>query len=158
ENRGFPAGCNQGITASRGAQVLLLNNDTVVTTGWLLRLLRALHSSPEVGLAGPCSNRVSGEQQVPVTYSQGDLNGLDGFAWEWGRKHDQVTEETDRLVGFCLLIKRSVIDAVGLLDEDFGIGNFEDDDYCRRAMQAGFKAMIACDAFIHHVGGATFTA
>ena len=158
ENRGFPAGCNQGLTVARGEQVLLLNNDTVVTTGWLSRLLHALHSDPKVGLAGPCSNRVSGEQHVPVTYSEGDLNGLDGFAWEWGRRHDGVAEETDRLVGFCLLIARAVIDAIGLLDEGFGVGNFEDDDYCRRAAGAGFRAVIARDAFVHHVGGATFRA
>lgn len=157
ENRGFPAGCNQGTSIARGAQVLLLNNDTVVTTGWLARLLRALHSVPEVGLAGPCSNRVSGEQQIPVAYSD-DLNGLDGFAWERGRGHDGQHEATDRLVGFCLLIKRAVIDAVGLLDEQFGVGNFEDDDYCRRAAKAGFRAVIARDAFVHHVGGATFRA
>lgn len=158
ENHGFPAGCNQGIKAARGEQVLLLNNDTVVTTGWLGRLLRALHSSPSVGLVGPCSNRVSGEQQIPVTYSEGDLSGLDGFAWDWGRRHDAQTEATDRLIGFCLFIKRAVIEAVGLLDEEFGIGNFEDDDYCRRAAQAGFQILIARDAFIHHVGGATFAA
>lgn len=158
DNRGFPAGCNQGLAAARGAQVLLLNNDTVVTTGWLTRLLRALHSAPAVGLAGPCSNRVSGEQRVPVTYSEGDLFGLDGFAWDRGTRHDGVTEDTDRLVGFCLLIKRAVIDAVGTLDEGFGVGNFEDDDYCRRAAGAGFRAVVARDAFVHHVGGATFAA
>ncbi len=156
DNRGFPAGCNQGIRASRGEQVLLLNNDTVVTTGWLARMLRALHSEPAVGLVGPCSNRVSGEQQIGVSYSEGDLGGLDGFAWQWGKAHDRLSEPTDRLVGFCLLIKKSVIDAVGLLDEGFGLGNFEDDDYCRRAMAAGFKIVIARDAFVHHVGGATF--
>ena len=158
ENRGFPAGCNQGIAVARGAQLLLLNNDTVVTTGWLTRLLRALHSDPQVGLAGPCSNRVSGEQQVPVAYSEGDLNGLDGFAWERSRRHDGLAEATDRLVGFCLLIKRAVLDAVGFLDEAFGVGNFEDDDYCRRAARAGFTLVVARDAFVHHVGGATFRA
>jgi GT2 family glycosyltransferase/tetratricopeptide (TPR) repeat protein/SAM-dependent methyltransferase len=158
DNRGFPAGCNQGIQVSRGEQVLLLNNDTVVTTGWLGRILRALHSGKEVGLVGPCSNRVSGEQQIAVSYSQPDLVGLDGFAWRWGQMHDQTTAETDRLVGFCLLIKRAVIDKVGLLDEQFGIGNFEDDDYCLRARRAGFRTLIARDAFVHHIGGATFSA
>src|SRR5262249_9418047 len=82
DNRGFPAGCNQGIKASRGTQVLLLNNDTVATTGWLARMLRTLHADPKVGLVGPSSNRVSGEQQVAVSYSEGDLGGLDGFAWQ----------------------------------------------------------------------------
>jgi len=156
DNRGFPAGCNQGIKIARGAQVLLLNNDTVVTTGWLQRMLRVLHSGPKVGLVGPCSNLVSGEQQVPVPYG-GDLSGLDGFAWEWGKTHDRVAQENNRLVGFCLLIRREVIDTIGLMDEGFGVGNYEDDDYCMRARQAGFKTVIARDAFIHHVGGATFT-
>ncbi len=158
ENRGFPAGCNQGIRVATGAQVLLLNNDTVVTAGWLTRLLRALRSGPDVGLAGPCSNHVSGDQQVPVTYPEDTLDGLDGFAWRHGRAHDGRAGDTDRLVGFCLLIKRAVIGAVGGLDEGFGLGNFEDDDYCRRARGAGFRAVIARDAFVHHVGGATFRA
>ena len=94
---------------------------------------------------------------MPVSYSE-DLQGLDGFAWEWGKAHDRVAEETDRLVGYCLLMRREVIDSIGFLDESFGIGNFEDDDYCLRARQAGFKTVIARDAFVHHVGGATFTA
>ena len=64
--------------------------------------------------------------------------------------------ETDRLVGFCLLTRRDVVDRIGLLDEQFGIGNFEDDDFCRRALQAGFRALIAVDAFVHHFGGRTF--
>jgi hypothetical protein len=67
-----------------------------------------------------------------------------------------VIVETDRLVGFCLLIRRGLIDKVGLLDERFGIGCFEDDDYCLRARQAGYRAVMARDAFIHHHGGATF--
>ncbi len=154
DNRGFPAAANQGIRAASGAQVLLLNNDTVVTSGWLTRLLRALHAEPGVGLVGPCSNRVSGEQQVEVRYD--DLAGLDGFAWQWGKDHDGRHQDTERLVGFCLLIRREVIDRVGLLDERFGVGCFEDDDYCRRALQAGHRAVIARDAFVHHFGGRTF--
>jgi len=154
-NRGFPAAANQGLRAARGRQVLLLNNDTVVTTGWLRRMLRALQADAATGLVGPCSNRVSGEQQVPGDYD-GDLVGLDGFAWEWGKANDRRREETDRLVGFCLLIRREVIDAVGFLDERFGVGCFEDNDYCRRALKAGYRAVIARDAFVHHFGGRTF--
>ena len=64
--------------------------------------------------------------------------------------------EVSRLVGFCLLIKRELIDAIGLLDEQFGIGCFEDDDYCLRAITAGFRAVIAGDSFVHHFGSRTF--
>jgi FkbM family methyltransferase len=154
-NRGFPAAANQGLQAARGRQVLLLNNDTVVTTGWLRRMLVALKSDPAVGLVGPCSNRVSGEQQVQAAYDD-DLVGLDGFAWDWGKANDGRCEDTDRLVGFCLLIRREVVEKIGLLDERFGVGCFEDDDYCRRASQAGYRAAIARDAFVHHYGGRTF--
>jgi GT2 family glycosyltransferase/tetratricopeptide (TPR) repeat protein len=154
ENRGFPAAANQGIQAAAGKQIALLNNDTLVTTGWLGRLLRALHSDARIGLAGPCSNCVSGGQKVPVRYE--DIDGVDGFAWDWGKTQDRMLVDTDRLVGFCLLIRREVIDQVGLLDERFGVGCFEDDDYCLRAIQAGFRAVIARDAFVHHFGGRTF--
>ncbi|WP_437193296.1 glycosyltransferase [Planctomicrobium sp. SH527] len=153
-NRGFPAAANQGIQAAQGEQILLLNNDTIVTTGWLQRLTAALNSAPEVGLVGPVTNCISGEQQVPVTYDE--LAQLDGFAWDWGKQHHQHYQPTDRLVGFCLLIKKEVVDRIGRLDERFGIGNFEDDDYCRRAQAAGYQSLIATDTFIHHVGSATF--
>ncbi|MEX2121004.1 MAG: glycosyltransferase [Pirellulales bacterium] len=153
-NRGFPAAANQGIQASSGSRILLLNNDVLVTTGWLDRLLAALDGDHSIGLAGPCSNNVSGSQRVDASY--GDLASLDGFAWDWGHEHDRRVEEVDRLVGFCLLVRRELVDAIGLLDERFGIGNFEDDDFCLRARQAGFKAVIARDAFVHHFGHATF--
>ncbi len=154
ENRGFPAACNQGIGLAKGEYVLLLNNDTIVTTGWLDRLLRVFDEDPQIGLVGPVSNNVSGEQQVPATYD--DLANLDGFAWEWGKTHDGKRSDSDRLIGFCLLIRRDVIERIGLLDEQFGIGCFEDDDYCRRALAAGYRAAIARDAFVHHFGGRTF--
>jgi FkbM family methyltransferase len=154
ENRGFPAAANQGLRAATGQQLLLLNNDTIVTTGWLTRLLRALRSDRKIGLVGPCSNCVSGEQQVPARYE--DLAGLDGFAWDWGQTHDGQRQDTDRLVGFCLLLKREVLDQIGLLDERFGLGCFEDDDYCLRALRAGYRLAITRDAFIHHAGGQTF--
>jgi GT2 family glycosyltransferase/tetratricopeptide (TPR) repeat protein/2-polyprenyl-3-methyl-5-hydroxy-6-metoxy-1,4-benzoquinol methylase len=154
DNRGFPAAANQGIQAATGQQVLLLNNDCVVPAGWLDRLLRALYSDPQIGLVGPCSNYVSGEQQVPVTYTE--MVELDAFAAAWARDNDRKWVDTDRLVGFCLLIRRAVINKIGLLDERFGTGCFEDDDYSLRALQAGFRAVVARDAFVHHYGGRTF--
>jgi GT2 family glycosyltransferase/tetratricopeptide (TPR) repeat protein/2-polyprenyl-3-methyl-5-hydroxy-6-metoxy-1,4-benzoquinol methylase len=154
QNRGFPAAANQGIRAATGDQVLLLNNDTVVTTGWLCRMLIALKNDPTIGLVGPCSNTVSGEQQVAVSYES--LDGLDGFAWDWGQKNHRRMTDTDRLVGFCLLISHEVIEKIGHLDERFGIGCFEDDDYTMRARRAGFRAVIAWDSFVHHFGGRTF--
>ncbi|HEX8912446.1 MAG TPA: glycosyltransferase, partial [Humisphaera sp.] len=155
-NLGFPAAANVGIRAAVGEQVLLLNNDTIVTAGWLRRLNAAMASAPDVGLVGPVSNEVSGPQRVATDYA--DLGGLSCFAAERSKAFAGRTADVGRLVGFCLLVRRDVFDRVGLLDERFGVGNFEDDDLCRRATAAGFRAVIALDAFVHHHGSATFRA
>jgi GT2 family glycosyltransferase/2-polyprenyl-3-methyl-5-hydroxy-6-metoxy-1,4-benzoquinol methylase/tetratricopeptide (TPR) repeat protein len=154
ENLGFAKGVNQGLAAAGGENILLLNNDTVVTPGWLQRLLEGLYSEAEVGMVGPVSNVVSGPQQISVPYQS--LAGLEGFAWDWGRAQRGRRDEYDRLVGFCLLIKRGVLKKIGELDERFGLGNFEDDDLCMRARQAGYKLLICRDSFIHHFGGRSF--
>jgi GT2 family glycosyltransferase/tetratricopeptide (TPR) repeat protein len=156
KNRGFPAAVNQGIRSATGKHIVLLNNDCAVTTGWLRRLLHALYRDPRIGLVGPCSNCVSGRQQVPVAYDQESLAGLDGFARDFGRGNDQGLEDTDRLIGFCLLFRRELVDKIGFLDERFGIGCFEDDDYSLRVLLAGYRAVIARDSFVHHYGGRTF--
>ena len=153
-NLGFPAAVNQGIRASKGRHILLLNNDVIVTPDWLGRLLNVLQRDPAIGLVGPVTNCASGPQQVPVDYS--DFAGLHDFARRCIQKYSGQTVPCQRLVGFCLLLRRDLINQIGLLDERFGIGNFEDDDYCRRALVAGFRAAIALDCFIHHFGSVTF--
>jgi len=154
ENRGFPAGVNQGLEIASGSNIVLLNNDCVVTTGWLRRLLDALRIDSRIGLVGPYSNRASGYQQVSTNYD--DLSALDGFAWGWGKRHAGRVRDVERLIGFCLLLRREVVERIGLLDERFGIGCYEDDDYCRRARDAGYRLVIAEAAFIHHYGSRTF--
>ncbi len=154
-NRGFSAGNNQGLAIARGEYVMLLNNDTVVTEGWLTRMLAVFERHPATGIVGPVSNRVAGPQLVtPVGYT--DLEGLATFAAEWSATHAERSEKLSRVIGFCLLASRAVIDRVGGLDDRFGSGNFEDDDFCLRAGVAGFEIRIARDSFVHHVGGQTF--
>jgi len=155
DNRGFAVGNNQGIAASRGEYVLLLNNDVIVTNGWLERLLAVFERHPGVGLVGPMTNYVSGPQLVErVPYA--DVRELDEFAAQWGQGRARESQAASRLVGFCLLARRAVFDRVGGLDPRFGLGNYEDDDLCVRAAMAGFEARIARDVFVHHVGGAVF--
>jgi len=164
ENRGFPAANNQGIRIAGGDRVLLLNNDTIAPRGWLGRMLRVFELDPRIGLVGPQSNHVSGPQMIPVRYDTRTLSGLDEFSQELEDAAEQrepthtiVVESTSRLVGFCLLIRRQVIDEIGLLDERFGLGNWEDDDYCRRAIQAGWHCRIARNAFVHHYGSRCYS-
>ncbi len=154
-NLGFSAGNNQGLACARGHAVLLLNNDTVVTSGWLEHLLGVLERYPDCGLVGPVSNSVSGPQRVgSANYSS--LDQLPKFASEWCTAHAGHSTDACRLVGFCLLLRRAVVEKIGGLDAQFGSGNFEDDDLCIRANLAGFRLRIALDSFVHHTGGQTF--
>lgn len=154
-NAGFGAGCNVGMAASRGTDFVLLNNDTVVTEGWLGRQLDRLADDPNVGIVGPMTNRASGPQVVAdVPYR--DLEGMQRFASAWAHQHAGQTMEAQRMPAFCWVVRREVVDAIGGFDERFGAGNFEDDDFCLRAAQVGWRSQIARDVFIHHVGSQTF--
>ncbi len=154
-NRGFSGGNNQGLFIARGDYLVLLNNDTIVTRGWLENLLDVFNRHPGTGIAGPVSNNVSGRQRVEEA-PHGDLQEMPSFAEQWMRNHRHQSFEVSRAVGFCLVVKRQVIHAIGGLDERFGSGNFEDDDFCIRSQLAGFRIRIAVDAFIHHTGSQTF--
>ncbi len=156
ENRGFAGGCNQGIAASRGRYVMLLNNDVVVTERWLEDMVAAAQHDVEIGIVGPRSNKVAGVQQLDVSYQT--IEEMHRFAAQRRAAYAQRGAYLDRVIGFCMLIDRRVIDAIGGLDENFGTGNFEDDDYCMRARLAGYKIWMADDVFIHHYGHRTFAA
>ena len=153
-NLGFAGGVNLGLRHAQG-HVVLLNSDTVVPPGWLERLRDALLGNDDVGMAGPLSNYASGMQQIetPPLSSQEELAA---FADELAAKNAGVASDTYRLVGFCMLIRDEVVRRVGLLDERFETGNFEDDDYCLRVRHAGFRLVIAHDAFVYHFGSRTF--
>lgn len=153
-NFGFPAAANQGVQASRGSQVVLLNNDVIVTSGWLRRMLSALYHDSRIGLVGPYTNCTAGPQRLGVSYT--DPQDADDFAWQWSAARSGQVREVAAVMGFCLLIRREVIEQVGFLDEAFGIGLCEDVDYCRRAAERGFRSVIAEDAYVHHFGHATF--
>ncbi len=155
KNLGFAAGNNPGLAVAKGECVVLLNNDTVVTAGWLEKMLAALQRHPDIGIVGPMSNYVAGPQLVKDAGYR-DLQELPQFAAEWSRTHAGRSMEISRAVGFCLLARRSLIDRIGGLDVQFGSGNFEDDDFCLRAGFAGFRICIAQDAFVHHTGSQTF--
>jgi GT2 family glycosyltransferase/Tfp pilus assembly protein PilF len=156
-NQGFAAGCNQGLREARGRYLVLLNNDTVVSPRWLDGLVAwSLESWPHVGMVGPVSNYAAAPQQVSVDYQ--DVADMPGFAARRQQEFAGQAAELERLTGFCLLIRREVLDAIGGLDERFGLGFFEDDDLCVRAREAGFRLLLALNVFVHHYGSRTFQA
>lgn len=151
-NIGCPPGRARALSAARGEFVVLLDNDTVVTSGWSTRFLAHARRVPELGIIGPRSNYVSGSQLVQgVPYK--NFDELEAFAVEWGAKHEGELLSAHRLVGFCMFIRRAVIEKIGNIDQSFGKFGFEDDDFTWRAIIAGFKVAVANDVFIHHTGG-----
>lgn len=156
KNLGFAAANNQAFKKSGGECLLLLNNDVVVTEKWLEKLLEHIEKSPDTGMVGPMSNAVSGPQLVQKVPYGSSMNAMQSFARDFTARHSGKTTESMRLVGFCLLIKKEVIDVIGGFDEHYISGNFEDDDLCLRSFIAGYRNIIAHDVFIHHYGSMTF--
>lgn len=156
-NKGFAGGNNQGIAAARGDLILLMNNDIVVTPGWLEKLMACMQRHPLAAIVGPKSNYVSGPQQVKtVAYDLQSLSGLDEYAKQRSFREHGKDKRLIRVVGFCMLIKRDVIEKIGGMDTRYGLGNFEDDDFSLRAALAGFESWMAEDCFVHHFGSRTF--
>mgnify|MGYP001492405561 CR=1 FL=1 len=157
ENRGFAGGVGAGIRASRGDHVLVLNNDTQAAANLLAELRRALHSSPSIGAVAPVSNHVKGPARVAVGALGSEAAGRVAIAATLAAQPIAM-QDVDTLAGLCLLVRRSTFDRVGLFDERFGHGNFEDDDLCLRLRLHGLRLVIARRAFLHHEGHATFRA
>jgi hypothetical protein len=116
-------------------------------------MVEALYSKDDVGMTGPVTNYISGQQQIPVGYK--DSKDIEPFAKAHSESNKGVVEEVRRLVGFCLLVRRSLLEDIGSFDERYGLGNYEDDDLCLRAIRNGYKLLIARGAFIHHIGHAS---
>ncbi|MBU5350257.1 glycosyltransferase family 2 protein [Paenibacillus lautus] len=150
-NVGFPAACNKGLKIATGDTILLLNNDVIVTRNWLQNMLNCLNSETNIGIVGPLTNYASGKQQIDMPYTSleemsSQLNEPDAKKWL----------QVERIVGMCFLFKRELMDRIGLLDERYSPGHFEDDDYCYRARNAGYTLRIAGDVFVFHHGSASF--
>ncbi|MFE6077832.1 glycosyltransferase family 2 protein [Paenibacillus sp. NPDC057886] len=156
KNRGFAGGVNHGLMMARGRHIVVLNNDTLVTPGWLENMMTCLGSHPEMGVVGPVTNYIGGDQQIEVPYRE--VADMWSFAARHNRPDATKHRETERLVGFCWLFSRELLERVGYLDEGYAVGNFEDDDWIIRAKLAGYRLGVAGDAFIHHYGSVSMKA
>jgi GT2 family glycosyltransferase len=156
-NLGVPKAFNQGIRVSSGKHVLILNNDTIVTPDWLSRMVRCAESNDAIGIVGTMSNRIGGPQRdEQASYS--DIDGIFAHAERRAYEFKNRVFRYPRLAAIAMLVKRKVFERVGLFEEDFSPGNYEDDDLCIRALLAGFDVVIAQDVFIHHYGSRTWKA
>jgi GT2 family glycosyltransferase len=147
ENVGNVKAVNQGIAASRADYACILDNDTLVFNDWLGEMIRIAESSRDIGVVGPHSNY---GRKKPWNRSYQQYAG-DMVSGKQGRYI-----ETAAVIGFCYLIKRKVIDEIGVWDEHFSPGYFEDTEYCLRAGKAGYRSVFAKGAFVFHFEHTSF--
>lgn len=134
DNVGWVKAVNQGLGRSSAPYCCIMNNDTVVKTDdWLHTLIAAAEGAPEIGLVNP---------RFTLKKGAGRIGSL---------------VEVDFCRGYCMLVKRRVIDTIGTLDERYGLGYYDDDDYSVRAIAAGFRCVMVNDVVVEHLGDATFS-
>jgi GT2 family glycosyltransferase len=165
ENRGYTFAADYGIRQARTEWIVLLNSDTVVTRGWLERMLACAQSDSRIAFVGPLSNAAS-YQSVPELYDAANkwkVNRLPP-----GMTAEQMAEivskvsasehpEVPILNGFCTLMNRpAFIELGGLNPTAFPTGYGEENDLCFRAAKAGYKLVVADDAYVYHVKSASF--
>lgn len=154
-NSGFAAGNNLGIKASKGKYCMLLNNDTLVTRGWLTSLLKHFSKNDSIGMVGPVTNSIGNEAKILVNYR--DLTELEVFADQnFNNNLNRTIDDPNVLALFATLIPRELLFDVGLIDESYGIGMFEDDDLANKIREHGKRLLIAEDSFIHHFQRVSF--
>lgn len=153
-NLGFAGGNNVGLAAATGDYLTILNNDTVVTRGWARRLVNHLRHHPEIGIIGPVTNNIGNEARLTTHY-----RGIDEMHVEARSLTEPYRGEWFELsvaAFFCVMMPRSTYERCGPISEDYGIGFYEDDDYCRLVESAGLRVACAEDVFVHHYLSASF--
>ncbi|MDR2154750.1 MAG: glycosyltransferase, partial [Burkholderiaceae bacterium] len=158
-NLGFVATVNRGMALSEQSDVVLLNSDTEVASGWLDRLRAAAYSDRQVATVTPFSNnaticsypRFCENNDLPAGWDTARLDAL------FARVNTAQTVDVPTGVGFCMYIRRAALRQTGLFDvERFGQGYGEENDFCIRAAAAGWRNLHALDVFVRHFGGVSF--
>ena len=163
---GYTRAANMGLKFSDAEYCILLNSDTIVSEGWLDKMIKCRKSGINVGIVGPISNTASYQSVPDISDGNGDWarnelpSGIDlqQFSYLVEKNAGQIYPKFPLLNGFCLMLHRSVIDTIGYCDEEnFGDGFGEEDDYNLRAGKAGFQLALADDTFIFHAQSKSYT-
>jgi GT2 family glycosyltransferase/glycosyltransferase involved in cell wall biosynthesis len=148
---GFVQNANRGFNETSGDFVALLNSDTVVTPGWLTRLVDAVGSDPRIACAMPMSNQCSFHSlEIPMGWN------IFQYAANLGKRMKRTCFDAVTIGGFCLAVRREALDDIGVYDEVFGRGYGEESDWCMRARSRGWKVVGIEDAFVYHRGKVSF--
>jgi GT2 family glycosyltransferase len=150
-NLGFAGGCNTGLRAAHGEILVLLNQDTQVSSGWLGVLVNNLQK-PEIGIVGCKALYPDGKT---IQHAGGWIEWPLGLAHHYGRGEEDVGQWDDRrsveyVTGAAMAFRHGVLDQIGFLDDRFWPGYFEDADFCFRARKAGYTVWYNPNAVVIH--------
>jgi O-antigen biosynthesis protein len=159
-NLGFVATANRGMLHRPAGDVVLLNSDTQVPTGWLERLRKCAYAASDIGTVTPFSNnaticsypRFCSDNEMPAGYSVNTLDEL------FSRANARQIVDIPSAVGFCMYIRRDCLNEVGLFNEErFGKGYGEENDFSLRAASKGWRNVLCADVFVFHAGAVSFS-
>ncbi|MCB4804287.1 GT2 family glycosyltransferase [Methylobacterium brachiatum] len=161
---GYTFAANQGLRRSFADYIVLLNSDTIVSEGWIDRLWQHAHECPKIGIIGPVSNTASW-QSVPNIITDGDWDPNQIPDWMTITEMDDLVRSTTNgslylpfINGFCMLIRREVLDQIGLFDEaTFGAGYGEENDFVIRTRKAGWDLRVATNVYIYHAQSKSYS-
>ena len=165
QNMGYTKSVNIGIKHSNADWVVVLNSDTIVSEGWLGKLMNCALSEKNVGMVGALSNAASWQSVPQIHDKNGDWNlnplpagmSVDEMASLVAEYSTRDYPNVGVINGFCQLISMDLLDKIGLLDEQaFPVGYGEENDMCARAVKAGFKLLIADDTYVFHAKSKSF--
>ncbi|MBA1158190.1 glycosyltransferase [Microvirga mediterraneensis] len=160
QNLGYTRSANRGLAAGTADFRILLNSDTIVSPNWALKLLEVANRSPRIGIVGPLSN-AAGAQSIPQIKPKGKNTAINllppgmspsdlDLACETWSDAD-LAPRVPLIHGFCFGIKKEVIESIGFFDdENFKLFYGEENDYCFRALAAGFELSVATNTFVYH--------
>ena len=155
ENRGYAAGNNIGAQAATGEFFLLLNTDTRVLPGTISLFTSLMQQHPDWDMLGPVTNNCGNDQHIHTTGNLAEEILIQGK--HWCNHSARLDFTTDRLIFFCVLIRRNLYEELQGLDEDFGLGYYEDTDFVYRATKAGKQMVITEKIFVYHQGKGSFS-
>ncbi len=161
ENWKYARGNNEAIPHSSGKYVVLLNNDVEVPPGWLSPLVNVLEAEPDVAAIQPKLLQHADRRQFEYSGASGGFLDLLGYPFTRGRIFFTVEEDRGQYdeaidvfwaTGAAIALRRSALDEVGLLDEQF-VMHMEEIDLCWRLHRAGYRVQVEPSSVVYHIGG-----
>jgi GT2 family glycosyltransferase len=154
--KGFPYNCNMIISNASYDNICLLNSDVYCPAYWNEKIIKALEF---YDIVGPSSCRVCGPQlikEIEQFQKTWTIDEIEKYSIKISNKFGNEMMDIKIVGGFCFTLKKKVIEKIGMFDENYGLGSYEETDFCIRAIREGFKLGWVKGCYIHHYGHASF--